>query len=368
MIQVGKPVSGNDFIGREKEIAEIVEYLKMGQSVVIIAPRRFGKTSLILEVIRRVKKEKYYTGYIDLFAHATLPILSKSIISEVLDNHGLKKAYQQSKGSVLKMFKNLKLKAVIEDFEFIIGMEENAYDEWNQFIQSIDFINSFAITSKKQIIFTFDEYGDILKFKNAKEIIKLMRAKIQNQHAATYLFSGSYESVMDTLFVSNKSPFYRLTRIINLGYLPYTSLRKYMLSKCKRFKLPIQEKLIEDLIDFLRGHPYYCQLSLQQIYLYYQLKRKLPGFDDVIELIVDVDKNYLIILWEELSSNREYVQILKYLTTSSDGVYRMAISKNINASRSLNKLMGKGILYQKDRSYLFYDPIFEYWIRTQING
>ncbi len=241
MIQVGKPVSGNEFIGREQEIREIITYLKIGQSIVVIAPRRFGKTSLILEVIRRLKKDKYFTGYIDVFAHASLDTIASSIISEVLGNHGLKKAYVKSKGSLLKMFKNIKLKAVIEDFEFILGMEDNEYDEWTSFSHSIDFINDFSRKSNKKIAFTFDEYGDLMKFKKAQDIIKLMRSKIQKQEYATYLFSGSYKSVMDSLFVFNKSPFYRLTRVINLSYLEFNVLKKYMKKKCLEFKVSYNE-------------------------------------------------------------------------------------------------------------------------------
>jgi len=46
MMQVGKPLTGKEFIGRQKEAREIIQYLSMGQSVVLIAPRRFGKTPL----------------------------------------------------------------------------------------------------------------------------------------------------------------------------------------------------------------------------------------------------------------------------------------------------------------------------------
>jgi hypothetical protein len=46
MMQVGKPLTGKEFIGRQKEAREIIQYLSMGQSVVLIAPRRFGKPPL----------------------------------------------------------------------------------------------------------------------------------------------------------------------------------------------------------------------------------------------------------------------------------------------------------------------------------
>ena len=41
----GKPVWGKNLIGREKIIQEIIKLTSKGQSVVIIAPRRMGKTS-----------------------------------------------------------------------------------------------------------------------------------------------------------------------------------------------------------------------------------------------------------------------------------------------------------------------------------
>ena len=52
MIPVGNPAIGTDFIDRENEIAMILSTLKK-DSVLLIAPRRFGKTS----IMRRVEKE-----------------------------------------------------------------------------------------------------------------------------------------------------------------------------------------------------------------------------------------------------------------------------------------------------------------------
>lgn len=47
MNQVGKPVYGNNLIGCEKEIRLIKELIVAGQSIVIIAPCRMGKTSFM---------------------------------------------------------------------------------------------------------------------------------------------------------------------------------------------------------------------------------------------------------------------------------------------------------------------------------
>ncbi len=52
MLPVGSPAIGDDFIDREKEIGQILSALKK-DSVLLIAPRRFGKTS----IMRRLEKE-----------------------------------------------------------------------------------------------------------------------------------------------------------------------------------------------------------------------------------------------------------------------------------------------------------------------
>jgi len=44
----GKPVTGRQLIGREDIIRQVSQLTLNGQSVVLVAPRRFGKTSVIL--------------------------------------------------------------------------------------------------------------------------------------------------------------------------------------------------------------------------------------------------------------------------------------------------------------------------------
>ena len=47
MFKTGSPVKGNDFIDRKKHLPIFKAYLENNQHVMIKAPRRFGKTSLI---------------------------------------------------------------------------------------------------------------------------------------------------------------------------------------------------------------------------------------------------------------------------------------------------------------------------------
>ena len=63
----GKVVRGKYFADREAEIAELKNDIVSSQNVIVFSPRRYGKTSLILEVLDHVKVDGLLTCYIDLF-------------------------------------------------------------------------------------------------------------------------------------------------------------------------------------------------------------------------------------------------------------------------------------------------------------
>jgi len=48
----GETVSGDNFCDRSLETKELVTDVKNGQNVIIFSPRRYGKTSLIKQVLR----------------------------------------------------------------------------------------------------------------------------------------------------------------------------------------------------------------------------------------------------------------------------------------------------------------------------
>ena len=197
----------------------------MGQSVILIAPRRFGKTSLVLQALQQLKKEKYYTAFIDVFVNPTLPLLAREFTAEILNNHDLKKQFTNIYQNTRALLKNIKLKAIIEDFDFILGFADQNQKEWDLFGESLDFIEKFISKNKARMFFAFDEFGEIKKFDQNDKIIKLIRAQIQLQKNSTYIFSGSCESVMQSIFVSRKSPFYRKAHIIRIGYLEHKVLQ-----------------------------------------------------------------------------------------------------------------------------------------------
>jgi len=82
MFQSGSPVKGKGFIDRKKHLQLFKSYLARNQHIMIKAPRRFGKTSLVKHIFEYEKSYEFI--YIDIRLHHTLDSLSKHILDKVI--------------------------------------------------------------------------------------------------------------------------------------------------------------------------------------------------------------------------------------------------------------------------------------------
>jgi hypothetical protein len=372
LFQAGRPVIGEKLIGRKEIIKKIIHLLISGQSVVLIAPRRFGKTSILLEVLNQIKKQGLFISYVDIFTTPTKRILAEQITESVLANKKLNKAFANFRESISTLLKQVEFKQVIEDFEFILKFAEKTQDESVLLSSSIDFIEQFAIKHNKQIICGFDEFGDIEKL-NSKEIVKLFRSKIQLQQKAIYIFSGSHESVMHRIFITSQSPFYRFAREIQVKEIDSDVFKDYIKKEFSKINVFVKPESLDHIMKFSSGHPYYTQLICQQLeYLVTSKHSKILGeinIDDVNMAIEDAfwtEINYIEKLWDEISTSHEQTQVLISIAKGVDSIYRSLNLNQLNVSRALRNLKAKGIIIKEGQTYHLLDPMLKYFIRRDI--
>jgi AAA+ ATPase superfamily predicted ATPase len=367
IFQAGRPVVGEKLIGREKILEQMVRSLISGQSVVLIAPRRFGKTSVLIEALNKIEKQGFYTANIDIFATPTKRILAEQITESVLKNKKLGKAFADLRKSVTSILKQFEFKQVVEEFEFILNFAEKNQDESMLLANSIDFIEEFAAKNKKDIACGFDEFGDIEKL-DGKEIVKLFRSKIQLQQNTSYIFAGSHESVMNQIFITSKSPFYRFARVIEVGEIQPHIFKDYIEKEFAKIGVLIKSPALDRIMEFSGGHPYYTQLVCRELEYLSSSLNSLDGnnVDEAIEEAFWSEINYIEKTWDELSSSREQTQVLFAIAQNVDSIYNSLDIKRVNVSRALRNLTAKGTIKKKGKNYYLTDPMLTYFIRRDI--
>lgn len=260
------------------------------------------------------------------------------------------------------LVQQIELRPVINDFAFIVGFGEKQKDENYLLENSLDFIDQFSLKNNCRMVCGFDEFGDIGKF-DGDEILKMFRSKIQRQQNTAYIFSGSYQSVMNQIFINSSAPFYRLTRIVNLGPVPYNDFFTYLSDKFKSKEISIGDDAINHLLKFTEGHPYYTQLSAQTIELHFSPGRKADNqsitasdIPDVVEMMVQIENSYLEKVWEEICGVKENVQVILPVINGIQNLYGALDLKKLNVSRALRRMISMGIIRKIKSRYIFTDP------------
>src|SRR3954454_8224650 len=73
------------FTDRDAEIAELLSDARNGQDVVIFAPRRFGKTSLVDRAAQRLVRDRVLVGQVNLMKAPTKQELAGKLAAAVYD-------------------------------------------------------------------------------------------------------------------------------------------------------------------------------------------------------------------------------------------------------------------------------------------
>lgn len=302
--------SGIGFIGRKKELKHLWECLKKGQNVAIIAPRRFGKTSLIAQALKQLKKEDSPTAIIDLFSSPTAELLS----------------------------------------------------------ESLDFPDAVSEKHKKGMICVYEDMGNIQHMDQGEKIAALLKAKLRNHSHTSYIFSACHLSDMEGITGSGRSALLKKENIIQLDLLNKQELVDALNKKFSKIKLKLPRHYLNDLVKLTKGHPYYTQQAIHQLILSYVLEGQIPKQKELPDHLLRLEKDYLELTWEAISRNREYVQILLALPSGSTNIYPRLKSKGINVARAQKKLEEMGMLKKNEQAgYTIADPLLELWIQKKLS-
>ncbi len=354
----GTIVDGQYFTNREEEIEKISSFIKGENHLILISPRRFGKTSLMRKVVNDSGRKNIY---LDLQL-----ILSVEDLAAQL----LKRIY--------RIFPVQKLKRYIKSFRIIpsvimnpvTGETEISFRPGSPDLSPLEDVLNLIDklgTEKKKLIVVMDEFQEIFRI-NAG-LGRMLRAVMQNQKNITYIFLGSSESMVRNIFEKKESPFYRFGALMTL---PKISEEKFKAFLEERFLYITKEAIVytTEILRITGSHPYYTQ---QLAFTVWELvSRKVNGKDLVeaaaSEIVQSHDNDYERI-WNSI--NRTDMTILAGMSAGnisplSDEFSRLyGTGATSTVFSSLQRLAGRGILIKEGQVYSMDDPFFRRWIITR---
>lgn len=371
LFPLGGPVSEKDIVDREDFLISLETRLLECQSIMLAGPRRIGKTSLALEVIRRIKGKENYVAFVDLFRYNTKRELALAIINACLENRsGISKTTTALKDGLKKITGAAKLTAKVQDLEVAFGLPgENKSDD-DLFNYALELPEVLAKKDKKHLVLVFDEFQEVIRIAG-EDALKVMRSYFQVQQHVAYLFLGSKEGMMNTIFGDKKQAFYRFATILPIPSIPSEAWVEYISRKFQAQKIIIIDRVISEVLSLSGGHPQDTMLLCSEIY-YALLEAGVNNLGlDFVRLGYERALSSLSPVFDELLDELGGIGITRRILISLAKGLRIysGLSNNPNdIKRAVDILLDKAIIEKSGRgTYHFVEPMLKEYLNRKID-
>ncbi len=355
------------FCDRVTESAYLVRYLVNGNNMVIISPRRMGKTGLIQFCYDKPEiKNEYYTFFIDILHTSSLReftyLLGREIYEKLLpvSQKMLRKFVQ----TIKSLSGSFGYDAVTGNPTFNIELGDIVHPEY-----TLEEIFKYLAEADKPCIVAIDEFQQIMKYPE-KNIEALLRTHIQRLENAHFIFAGSERHLMQEMFSLSARPFYHSADILELRAIEKNIYVPWIVEHFQKTERTISAEDVEWVYDLFKGHTYYIQKTFNGAFA--ETEQGETCTREMLSAVIDnmIASNETIFR-EILSNIPEKQKELLYAIardgeaekiTSSAFVKRHKLSSSSSVQSAINKLLEKDVITHINKVYSVNDRLFAMWI------
>ena len=362
----GNEVHNDDFCNRVNELNELKSDVLSGLNVLIYAPRRFGKTSLLKKLQDELSPQNdFIIIYFDIF--------TVSSIDEFIQKYFnlLAKNFESTTDKIINLFKNiLKIRPNItmklsSHSDISYGLALSKKEESSTLEEVLNLPYLYAKKFNKKVVVIFDEFQEI----EALDIEKKLRSVIQSHSRdVSYLFSGSKKSMLREMFNDQKRAFYKSVKHLKIDAIQEQDWIKFIDNKFSNSAKKIESDLIKKCFFITQGYPYYMQQLMYFVWSYTENEVDEKIVQNSIDMMLERESDIYSLVWTNLTPNQKIT--LKYIV-EKDGetLYSNANMNETSLSAStlkstLSSLIKKDIIDKNSEKYYVIDPFMKYWLQN----
>ena len=368
----GVAVSDYNFIGRERETKRLLDNFKGGINVILMSPRRLGKTSLVKHVCNKLDDKDIITVYLDIFGCKSEYDFYNKLTAEVLKQTASKHElwFEEAKEFLYRLTPKISFSPEPNsDFSISLGITPKTHtpEEVLQMAETI------AIKRKKRIVICIDEFQQIGEMANSKQIQARLRTVWQHQKHVSYCLFGSKHHLMSTIFLHRSMPFFQFGDTISLNKIATENWVEYIVSHFADGKRTISHALAKEICKFTENYSAYVQ---QLAWLVFTLKEEGETVteDDVRQAENDLLATNDILFMQMIEPLSEFQ--LNFLRAIASGIkkdfglsevreeYNLGSYSNI--TRLKTALLERDLIEKKETELVITDPIFAKWLKRKI--
>ena len=365
-IVTGK-IESEYFCDRVQESARLVKSITNGNNMVIISPRRMGKTGLIQFCYDKPEiANEYYTFFIDILHTSSLREFTYLLGREIYET--LLPRSRKMSDLFIRTLKSISGKFGFDPITstptFNVELGDIDRPEY-----TLNEIFRYLTDADKPFVVAIDEFQQIAKYPE-KNIEALLRTHIQKLHNSHFIFAGSERHMMQEMFTSAARPFYHSADILELKAIGPEIYIPFIVGHFEKRNRRIATENVGKVYDLFKGHTYYIQKTFNEAFA-----DTPEGEECSLETIRAAIDNMVAsndtIFREILSNIPEKQKELLYAIakdgeasriTSAEFIKRHSLTSASSVQSAMKKLLEKDIITEINKVFSVTDKLFAMWM------
>ncbi len=359
------------FCNREKELQELIRHAQNCANVVLISPRRYGKTSLVKRAQDTLSKKGIITVYIDLYGVSSMEDVASRIASDIYRAVHKQQSLFDRLTRYISLFRPVISVDPLSGGGMSVGVDvvkgrtgkellEHALSGLSTATQESELVWNIAI----------DEFQEIVELKEYKYIEGTMRSYIQLQNKVSYFFVGSRRRILSDMFNNKNRAFYKSAINLQIDVLPEKELVEYLIGKFSSAGKVCAEETAKKICEFSRRNPYYSQKLGYHIF---EICSGVVTEEDVVQGYINLmedEKNIFEMMTRGLTSRQ--IALLAALAKepaqfvfSHEYISRHNLGSVGAVQVGVKKLIHFDYIEEKDGVLQVVDPVFADWLKRK---
>ena len=369
--QFGNPVAGDYYLPRVGLSKTVGHFLESRIHVVLIGPRRFGKTSFCLNLLQELECSGKTALYVDIFnvtSHRDF-LLQWLRALKTKQSFGLKlKKWIQT---VPKLKPKFTWTANPQTGELEVGLStEGSRDEDPK--ETIQDLLGAVQKLGKDVIVCIDEFQKVAELEDKGWLEATLRTQMQQTKNVAFLFTGSKKSIISDMLNNSNRPFYRSCQPIEFPAFG-DEFSEWIEKRFKKVGISCQREAIGELRKQLQETPNYVQMACFHLVAQGYTHSDARAVTEVLRTIVRQNAYAYQTLLNTLTGIQQ--RALRLCANNSEQVFSSGLLEKYEIPSAptlhsaIKALKDKQILDEGTaKGHVFFDdPLFAIWLRAEFS-
>ena len=366
----GMSVGGNNFTDRIEETKRIKLDFENGVNVILISPRRMGKTSLIKKVISEIDNPMLKIVYMDIYDCRSEYDFYNRFAETIMKSTGnhLEQVMENIKRFLVRISPKISFSPE-PNSEFSVSLDITPKDYSPEEILNLP--ERIAKEQGVRLVVCIDEFQQIGEFTDSLTVQKRLRGVWQHHQNVSYCFFGSKKHLMENIFQNRRMPFYQFGEMLHLKCIPTVYWVPFICSRFEKYGKKIAEEYANRICQVVKNYSSYVQQLAWNVMAETEKEVNEESFEEGLKALLEQNSSLFIQQTEGLTTYQlNFIRLLckdihsGFTTQAVSEIYPLGSKSNID--RIKKSLVDKEIItIEKDGIFLA-DSVFELWFKREM--